>query len=133
MEQIREILEAMGAQLSGVANGEAVVGSPIKVGSVTLYPVSRISVGLGGGGGEGEADGVKGPKLGVGVKFGPGSGMGSGGGAGGGAKARPVAVLAFSEGNVSVLPIPDKKGRLDQLLDKIPDLIAMVKFKRAAE
>src|SRR5690242_15500498 len=107
MEHLQEILEAVSGPLSDVANGEAVVGSPIQLGSVTVYPISRVSIGLGAGGGQGENPEAKG----AGQPGGPESGVGVG--SGGGAKARPVAVLVFSAEGVTVLPIPDKKGKLD--------------------
>jgi uncharacterized spore protein YtfJ len=116
MEQLQEILSMIGGRLDEVATGDVVVGSPIKLGSVTLYPVSRISIGLGGGGGSG-TEALKGAA--------PASG--TGGGAGGGAKARPVAVLVFSEEGVSVLPISDGKGKLEQIFDKIPELVERLK------
>ena len=115
MNQIQDILAAVGGQVGEVATGEAVVGSPIKIGQVTVYPISRISIGMGAGGGTGDdmggnRGGAKAPQT------------GTGGGAGGGAKARPVAVLVFDDSGVTVLPIADKAGKLDRLLEKIPEL-----------
>jgi len=118
MNEIQDVLAAVGGQVGSVASGDAVVGSPIQVGSVTIYPISRISIGLGAGGGSGDdpqGKGATGPQT------------GTGGGAGGGAKARPVAVLVFSESGVSVLPIADKSGKLDQLLEKLPGLVERFK------
>ena len=116
MEQIVEILESLNGQLGEAASGDAVVGSPIKLGPVTVYPISRISIALGGGGGEGEELSKEGQKKG-------GSESGMGGGVGGGAKARPVAVLVISQDGVTVLPIPDKKGKLDRIIDRIPEFV----------
>jgi uncharacterized spore protein YtfJ len=116
---VEEILETVGEELAGVANGDAVIGSPVKLGPATVYPISLVSLGLGGGGGQGEHE-----------RSGEGGGKGesgTGGGAGGGAKARPVAVLVFSPEGVSVLPLPMKKGPLERLLERIPDLVE--KFK----
>lgn len=119
MLQVQEILEAVGAGLGEVASGEAVVGSPIQLGPVTVFPISRVSLGLGGGGGEGEGE-ARGERK----ERGPESGVG--GGSGGGAKARPVAVLVASPEGVSVLSIPDRKGKLDAILEKIPGLIERI-------
>ena len=116
MNEIQEILGAVGGQVGGVATGDAVVGSPVKVGELTVYAISRITLGLGAAGGSGD-------ELGKQVQ----GQHGTGGGAGGGAKARPVAVLVFSEQGVSVLPIPDKAGKIDQLLEKVPNLIDRLK------
>ena len=121
MNQIQEMLAAVGQQVGDVASGEAVVGTPIKVGAVTVYPISRVSLGLGAGGGSGDDLGKHGPGGAGGPQH------GTGGGAGGGAKARPVAVLVFAEDGVSVLPIADKAGKFDQLMEKIPGLIERLK------
>jgi len=123
VEQIQEILEAVGGGLREVASGEAVVGSPIQLGQVTVYPISRVSLGLGAGGGQGESE-ARGDRK----EKGPESG--SGGGSGGGAKARPVAVLVVSPEGVSVLAIPDRRGKLDALLEKIPGFIDRLESRK---
>lgn len=116
MEQLQEIISAAGIHLHEIASSDAVVGSPIKLGSVTLYPVSRVSLGMAAAGASGTE-----------TQKGAAPMSGAGGGAGGGAKARPVAVLVFSEEGVRVLPISDAKGKLDQFLEKIPELIEQLK------
>jgi uncharacterized spore protein YtfJ len=123
MEQVQEILEVVGGGLGEVASGEAVVGSPIQLGQVTVYPISRLSLGLGGGGGQGENE-AKGDRKDRGTE------TGVGGGGGGGAKARPVAVLVASPEGVSVLAIPDRKGKLDAILDKIPGFIERLESRK---
>ena len=126
MQHIKELLELVTGKLETVAHSDAVVGEPIELGGVTLVPLTRISLGFGMGGGEGEGQG-----------FGPGSnpkkrgtgpqGKGVGGGSGGGAKVRPVGVAIFSADGVEILPIKDKKGLLDRIFDKMPELVEMVK------
>ncbi len=118
---VQEILEAVGGQLARVANADAVIGSPVKLGPATVYPISLVSIGFGGGAGEGENEK---PDKG---KKGHGPGSGSGGGGGGGAKVRPIAVLVLSPDGVSVLPVPSRKGALERLLEKIPELIDNLK------
>lgn len=118
MEEIKELMKLIGEKLEQVAKSDAVVGQPIVLGGATLVPISRIGIGLGAGGGVGEGDaqtGKRGPEG--------GRGKGVGGGSGGGAKVRPVAVLAFTEAGVEVLPVPGKKGKLDQLIDQVPGWI----------
>ena len=121
MLNVEEILEVVGEELAGVANGDAVIGSPVKLGPATVYPISLVSLGLGGGGGQGEhqrpSEGGRGES-------------GTGGGAGGGAKARPVAVLVFAPEGVSVLPLPVKQGPVERLLERIPDLVEKMKGLR---
>lgn len=125
MEQVQEILEVVGEGLADVASGEAVLGSPIALGPVTVYPISRVSLGLGAGGGQGESEKSE--------RKGGGSESGTGAGSGGGARARPVAVLVVSAEGVSVLPIPDRRGKLDAILEKIPAFIERMESRRKAE
>lgn len=119
MVNVEEILQAVGDELGGVAHGDAVVGSPVKLGTATVYPISLVSLGLGGGGGEGEE---------TSTESGKGQG-GAGHGAGGGVKARPVAVLVFQGDEVNVLPIPRKAGPIERFLERLPDLIEKFKEK----
>jgi uncharacterized spore protein YtfJ len=117
MEHVEAMLKAVSEDLAGVATGDAVVGSAVKLGEATVYPISMISMGLGSGGGEGETTS-------------PGAGnaeKGVGGGAGGGAKARPVAVIVVTAAGVKVLPLPQRRGPFERLLDKIPELVGKVK------
>ncbi len=122
MKHVEEILQAVSEELSAVAAGDAVVGSPIPLGAVTVYPVSLVSVALGGGGGEGEMspEGAVKPEK------------GTGGGSAGGARACPVAVLVVGADGVKVLPLPQRKGALEKLLEKIPDLVSQVKAAAGA-
>jgi uncharacterized spore protein YtfJ len=122
MKHIEDILQVVSDELSGAWTGDAVVGSPIALGAVTVYPISMVSMGLGGGGGEGEiASEASGqPEKGV------------GGGSGGAARACPVAVVVVGAGGVKVLPLPQRKGALERLLDKIPDLVDRVKTATGA-
>lgn len=118
MEYVEAMLKAVSADLSGVATGDAVLGSPVKLGETTVYPVSAVSVGLAGGGGEGETG--AGPEGGKPDK-------GSGAGSGGGARACPVAVIVVSPSGLKVLPLPQRKGAFERLLEKIPALVEKVK------
>ncbi len=116
MEYLEAMLKAVSQDLAGVATGDAVLGSPVKLGETTVYPVSAVSVGLAGGGGEGEnaAEGGKPEK-------------GTGGGSGGGARACPVAVIVVSPSGLKVIPLPQRKGAFERLLEKIPSLVEKVK------
>lgn len=117
MENIEAMLKAVSQDLSGVATGDAVLGSPVKLGEVTVYPISTVSVGLAGGGGTGETVAEAGGK---GEK-------GNGGGTGGGARACPVAVIVVSPAGLKVIPLPQRKNAFERLLEKIPDLVEKVK------
>lgn len=121
MEQVQEILEEVSGTLADLARSDVVVGSPIEVGKVTVVPICRLAAGFGGGGGEGGGSAMRGSRV------GEHSGKGKGGGSGGGALVRPVAVVVFSETGVEVLPIAERQGKLEKLLDQIPDLIERAK------
>jgi uncharacterized spore protein YtfJ len=110
MEQIKDLMAQVGEQLAATASSDVVVGTPIQIGTVTVVPLSRISLGLGVGAGATEGQQRKGVS-------------GKGGGTGGGAKVRPVGAVVFSESGVEVLSLPDRPGKLDRLLDAIPGLI----------
>ena len=116
MEHLSDLLKTVSDKLGHVAQSQVVVGTPIKVGRVTVVPISRISVAFGVVGGEGSANGVR--------LF---AGRGGTGGTGGGARVRPVGAAIFSDDGVDVLPIPDSKGALDRIFDRIPDIIDLVR------
>ena len=126
MENVMEILEEMVGILSDTATSEVVVGKEVELGPVKIVPLSKVSLGFGGGGGEGDQ------------QFGPGKdkkerkhgGKGIGAGSGGGVKVRPVGVIVFTEDGVRVEEIPDKKGPLDKIFDKIPDIIEFARKKK---
>lgn len=124
MEHVHEILSVVTGKVAEVARGDVVVGDPIQMGEVTIVPLTRVSIGFGGGGGEGEGT-QKGKKNGKHAHGGKGKGFG--GGVGGGGKVRPVAVIVFTKDDVTVEPIPDRKGIFDKIMDKVPDVIDMVK------
>ena len=128
MQHIKELLELLTGMLEMVSRSDAVVGDPIELGGVTISPLTRITMGFGAGGGEGEGQGF-GPHGGPGSKkpASAGKGKGIGGGTGGGAKVRPVGIAVLSKDGVEVFPIADKKGLLDKLFDKVPELIDLVK------
>jgi len=117
MKHVEEILQAVSEELGGASSGQAVIGSAVQLGPATVYPISMVSLGLGGGGGEGEQAAVDGGAA----------EKGTGGGSAGGARACPVAVVAFTPEGVKVLPLPQRRGALERLLDRIPDLVDRVK------
>jgi uncharacterized spore protein YtfJ len=117
MNHVSSILEAVSLQLDKVASSNVVVGRALPVGEWTVVPISRVSMGLGAGGGTGEGEAHHHKKHNL------GRGKGTGGGAGGGGKVRPVAVLAFGPAGLQVFPIADRPGKLDRVIDKLPDWI----------
>ncbi len=118
MMNVEEMLQAIGEELGDVAQGDTVVGSPVKLGPATVYPISLIRLGLGGGAGQGETDASSQDGKG-------GAGAGNGGGAG--FKAKPVAVLVFQQDEVTVLPVPTETGPLERFLERLPGLVERLK------
>ncbi len=113
MKHVLSILSMVEATVQDTARTDVVVGKPLVFGDVTIVPLSQVSVGFGGGGGRGKAE--------------SGGEDNVGGGAGGSARVRPVAVAVFTKAGVKVHPIPDKKGKLEKLVDSLPDLVAKVR------
>ena len=99
-----EILKGVVGELKEISRSETIIGEPITVGSRTVIPVVKISVGFGAGGGQGEDEK---------------RGSGYGGGGGGGAKIEPAAFIIMDDRGVSLLPA--QKGKWGDLIDAIPD------------
>jgi uncharacterized spore protein YtfJ len=123
MEHVIELLDEMVSTLSDTIKSEVVLGKAVDLGPTKVVPISRVSIGFGGGGGEGDQ------------RFGHhrekknkhAAGKGSGGGGGGSAKVRPLGVLVFTEDEVKVEGIPDRRGLCDKIFNRIPDLIDLAK------
>ena len=129
MEELKTLVDLVSEQLSSIAKSDVVMGSPLELGGVTVVPISRVSVGLGAGGGEGEGPaGASGKKHGGSGTGKRGStGKGSGGATGGAGKIRPVAMAVLGPEGVEVLPVDERTGKLDKLLDRIPELVERFK------
>lgn len=128
MKHVQELVELVIAKLETVSKSDAVVGEPIELGEVTIVPLTRLSIGMGVGGGEGEGEGFgpHGHGREIRAAKAKSKGKGVGGGSGGGATLRPVGVAIFTKEGVEVLPIADKKGLIDRIFDRVPDLVEMV-------
>ena len=131
MGNVIEMLEQMVETLSDTAKSEVVVGKEIELGSTTIVPLSRVSIGFGCGSGEGPAvlkvNREKDKK--VWQREGKGIGLGTGGSA----KVIPVGVIIFTEDSVRVekIPdIPDEGGLLTKIFDKIPAILEFAKKRK---
>ena len=100
-----DILKGVVGELREISKSETIVGEPITIGERTVIPIVKISVGFGAGGGQGENEKA---------------GTGFGGGGGGGARIEPAAFIIMDKDGISLLPVA--KGKLDALIDTIPDL-----------
>jgi uncharacterized spore protein YtfJ len=89
-----------------IAKTETVFGEPLKIGSVTLVPVSKVSIGFGAGGG-GKDDKCT-----------------SGAGTGGGVNVTPVALVAISDAGIEVHQLDNSDlGELGSLLSLAPEAV----------
>ena len=113
MEHVLELMKELSQSVMEVAQSDVVLGNAMELGNVTVIPISRVAAGFGAGGGDVTDAGDS----------------GAGAGTGGGANVRPIAVIAITPEGVEVLKIGEKQGRLEELLERIPDLVERFKAK----
>ena len=121
---VQDVLRQLAEDLKGFARTETIFGEPIEIQGNTVIPVCKLSIGYGGGGGEGEGTEEK------------KGGKGAGAGAGGGVKLEPAALIIAREGEISVVGIQAKRGRMEALLELIPETVEKLmkaKGKKAKE
>jgi uncharacterized spore protein YtfJ len=109
MEQqkmVQEITKTITDTLKDMANTEVVVGKPFKLGQYDVVPIISLRIGFGTGGGDGDH---------------PQQGKGSGAGGGGAIKVEPVAFLASTDKEITLLNL---KGRgLDRVFENMPHFV----------
>jgi len=118
---VTEILKAVVGELRDISRSETIMGEPVTIGSRTVIPIVKISVGFGAGGGQGEGNKI---------------GEGFGGGGGGGARIEPAAFIIMDDDGVSLLPAT--KGSWESLIDAIPGIAKKIskvtkKFTKKSE
>ncbi len=100
-------LETLFEKLQDFLTSRTIIGKEIQVGDTTLIPVIEITFGMG----TGSSGGMDEKK-----QQGPGEGVGFG------AKAKPSAVIVIKGDQVQLLPL-GKPGIIDQLIEKVPEII----------
>jgi len=115
----KELLKEIVDDMKTVAKTDTVIGEPIEVAGNIIIPVSRVALGFGGGTGHGEGDDVSKHTK----------GLGEGGAGGGGIRVEPAAFIVIREGKVEIQAVPSKRGALDELFEKAPELVE--KFMKA--
>ena len=107
------MLENTIAKIREMVDVNSVVGTPITTpDGVTIFPISKVSVGFAGGGSDFVSKNVNKQEN----PF--------GGGAGGGVKVTPVAFLIVKDGNVRMLPVATPANTTaDRLVEQIPDTL----------
>ncbi len=102
---LSDVIKTALDQINYIAKTETVIGEPIRAGSVTLIPVSKISIGFAAGGAGDEKK------------------SGSGAGTGGGVTITPVAFISIIDDRVQVHPFEKNDPSLAKILSLAPDLI----------
>jgi uncharacterized spore protein YtfJ len=114
---LQEVINAALERMQYIAKTETVFGNPVNIGSVTLIPVSRVSVGFAAGG------------------AGKGEKSGSGAGTGGGVNVTPVAFISISGDDVKVHSLESWDSDIGKLLSMAPEAVKKVaeifKMKKA--
>lgn len=104
---VEALIERVLGELHRIVQTRTVVGDPVVAGSVTLIPVSKISLGFGAGGGQ-EGKGQS--------------------GTGGGATVEPIGfVVVDGDGRVQLLTFKDKAVSWGQLVELVPEAVSKVK------
>jgi sporulation protein YtfJ len=97
IEKMRELVDV-----------STIIGDPIKLGAVTVIPVSKVSYGFASGGSDFPSKGNQ--EL-------------FGGGGGAGVTITPVAFLVEYEGNVTVKYVSGSESSVERLIGQVPDII----------
>ena len=108
-ENLKDLLSSILGELREIATTETVVGTPVELGDKKVIPISRILVGFGVGGGEGKSKEKE---------------KGFGGAGGGGARVEPVGFIVMDAESISFLPT--KAGKIDAIIELIPDVITKI-------
>ena len=125
--KLTDIIGTSLEKIKSFADSETVVGEPINVGSVTIIPVSKISMGFASGGIDYNAK-SKDSKPAQSAKA---SNFGGGGGTG--VNITPIAFLVVSAtGNVDILPITQNDPnssveKITSLIERSPDILQRLK------
>jgi len=103
---LSDVIKTSLEHIQHIAKTETIFGNPVKVGDITLVPVSKVSVGFAAGG------------------AGKDDKSGSGAGTGGGVNVTPVAFIAISpDGDIKVHSLDNGDLDLGKLLSMAPDAV----------
>lgn len=109
---IETLVKTVLSELREMTKTETVIGKAMKVGEVTVVPISKISVGFGVGGGKGlmkKADGEA---------------------TGGGASIQPIGFIVVREDKVDLVTLGKEEVGLGKIIDLVPQIIEKVKSAR---
>ena len=104
---VETLIERVLGELHRIVQTEAVIGTPVQAGDVTIIPVSKISFGFGAGGGREGKDQS---------------------GTGGGASVEPIAFLIVdANGKVQIMTLTDKEVGWGQIAALMPEAVDKIK------
>lgn len=106
---IEELVKTVLSELGEIAKTKTVVGDPIQVGTTTIVPVSKLSIGFAVGGGNTTGDEKTGEAT------------------GGGASIEPVAFFVAREDKVELVTVRKDEVGLAKFIDLVPQLVDQVK------
>ena len=107
---IEELVKTVLTELREISKTETVVGDPLKVGQITIVPVSRISIGFGVGGGKKDT-----------------KNDGRGEGTGGGVSVEPVAFIVVRGEKVDLITLRKEEVGWGKIIDLVPQIVEKVK------
>ena len=110
---IKGLMDSTMGNLRRMVDADTIIGSPLVVGDVTLFPVSKVAFGLASGGSDFPSKTTQ-------------SGL-FGGGGGAGVTITPVAFVAVSGQNIRMLPVYSDMTAVDKAINMAPELIDKVK------
>lgn len=102
---VNETIETLLKKAEEIAKTKTIVGDPIKVGEVTIIPISKISIGFGAGGGKNNKNDAIGE------------------GAGGGINIQPVAIISIYKNSSKLLMLGKKEQTVEKILDLVPNIL----------
>ena len=102
---INETIETLLRKAEDITKTKTIIGDPIKVGEVTIIPISKISIGFGVGGGKDNKKNANGQ------------------GAGGGISIQPVAIISIYRSSSKLLMLSNKDQTVDKILDLVPNIL----------
>jgi uncharacterized spore protein YtfJ len=114
---VQDVLKQIAEDIKRFTKTETIFGEPIEIQGNTIIPICKVTIGYGGGGGEGENP--------VASKA---AGKGTGGGGGAGVKIEPAALIVAKDGKITIVPIGRRESKVSTLLDKLPDLVELLKI-----
>lgn len=109
---IKAIMDTTMDKLKAMVDADIITGSPIKIGEITMIPVSKVAFGLATGGSD--FPNKHGAEL-------------FGGGGGAGVTVSPIAFIVISGENVKMLPVYNELTTVEKAVSMAPEILEKAK------